>query len=286
MIPFRLNNKGLLVGSNLSSSGWTQPGGGDPGGLLWPKAHNTGVLPGVPRTNYGGGAPAAGTIIENRDVTGTIEIHNNNITIRNCKLQFNSWYGIIWYGGTNLLIEDCEIDCSGSSGMIGTALGNCTIRRCNIHGAVIATHIWGPIIYEYNYIHDLQTTNMNPDARHFDGVAMHGGSDVIIRNNAFVMPDPEGGTAAVFITTQNGSTSNVEVRNNLMLGNPSFPAYAENNNGNSMTNITYDGNYIRRGIFGYIQQSGQGLNATITNNVMWNPNTDPTPLPVVQWLAA
>lgn len=276
---FRFGDKYLVLGANQSSSGsWTPPEA-PPSGLLWPTQLNTGVLPGVTRTSYGGGSLGNNAVLENRNVSDTIEINGDNVTIRNCKLTFNSYYGIIWYSGTNLLIEDCEIDGTGSSGMVGMAVGNATVRRCNIHGMVIATHIWGTTLYRDNFIHRLADTSSNPDQRHFDGIALHGGSGSQFIHNAFHVAE---GTASTFITTKFGNTSDILVEDNLMVGaGVGYHGYAENDNGNTISNIVYNRNHIQRGLYGYILSTGGGTAAlTDTNNVKFTT----IPSEVQAWL--
>ncbi len=280
---FRYGTKNLIIGSTSGTSGsWTPTDPIPDPGILWPTQLNTGVLSGVTRTNYGGGSLGNNDVLENRNVSGTIEINGNDVTIRNCKLVFNSYYGIIWYSGTNLLIEDCEIDGRGSNGMVGMAVGNATVRRCNIYGMVIASHIWGTTLYRDNYIHDLAEASSDPDQRHFDGIALHGGTGSQFLHNAFHVSE---GTASTFITTKFGDTSNILVEDNLMVGRGvGYHGYAENDNSGTytMSNITYNRNHIQKGIYGYILTSGGGNNVIDTNNVKFDATT---PAEVQAWSA-
>ncbi|MCA6119976.1 hypothetical protein J6524_34710 [Bradyrhizobium sp. WSM 1738] len=90
------------------------------------------------------------------------------------------------------------------------------------------------------------------------------------------MPTGAGGTAAVFIKTEFGAIDGVQVRNNLMAGDPSFTLYVESTT-HPITNVTVENNYVERGIYGYFNV----VNSTpiIRNNVQWNNNTDATPYP-------
>jgi hypothetical protein len=221
-------------------------------------------------------------LIENKNINATLTVTGNNVTIRNCKFTINDWYGIIQQTGTNLIIEDCEVDGTGSSRMSGVAITNGIIRRCNIHGMVIAVKLWGPVEFRDNYVHDLQEASSDINNRHFDGLAIHNGGNCIIDHNAFHMPAPQGGTASVFITTQSGNTHNVQVTNNLMLGQPSHPAYAENDNSNTMSNIKYINNYMQKGDWGWVYESGGGVGADVSNTKF-----DTTiPSQVTAWLNA
>lgn len=251
----------------------------------WPKTTDTGPKGNL--TNRVGGllVNRDGDVIENLNITDTITVNANNVTIRNCRIKTAAWYGIIQNdGSSNLTVENCEIDGRGSSGMTGIAIqSGSTIRGCNIFGMVIAIKVWGSnCTIEGNYIHDLAEKSTNPDARHFDGIAMLAGSNLTVRNNAIIMPAQNGGTAATFIASQQGAVSNVKVLDNLLTGQASYTAYAAKE-GYAMSGVVYDGNYIEKGIYGYILNSS---GAQDTNNVKWDDAKDAVPEPVKAWRAA
>ena len=55
-----------------------------------------------------------------------------------------------------------------------------------------------------------------------------GGQDgSVIEHNTISMPTGAGGTAAVFIKTEFGPIDDVQVKNNLMTGDPSYTVYVE-----------------------------------------------------------
>ncbi|MBX3596104.1 MAG: right-handed parallel beta-helix repeat-containing protein [Rhizobiaceae bacterium] len=272
-----------LEGNSAAQSPQTQTSGSN--ALLWPKTTDTGTK-GV-LVPYSGPVEIVreGTVIENCIIFETISVSANNVTIRNCKIKTASYYGILQHdGSTNLTVENCEIDGQGSSGMTGIAIqAGSVIRRCNIHGMVIAIKTWGNnFIVEDNYIHDLAEESSHPDHRHFDGIANLGASNGVIRRNAIVMPPKDGGTAAVFLAAQQANISNVKVLNNLLTGEASYAAYADKSHGR-MTDVVYDGNYIERGIHGFILNTS---GAKDTNNVKWNDKTQTAPAPVLAWRAA
>jgi hypothetical protein len=131
-----------------------------------------------------------------------------------------------------------------------------------------------------NYIHHLAETSSNPDDRHFDGISLLGGGDAVIDNNAIIMPVPSGGTAAVFMTTQQGDITNVTVTNNLLMGDASFTLYAIEEGG-QMSGITITNNYVDRGIYGHMYIAGH--TPVLSGNVLWNDGVEPTPAPVQAW---
>lgn len=256
-----------------------------PSTLMWPKSVATGYKGSL--TAYTGPMEITkdGTVIENKRINGTLTVKAKNVIIRNSLVKVASYYGILQDdGSTNLTVENVEVDGTGSSGMTGIAIqAGSTIRRCNIHGMVIGIKTWGSnFTVEDNYIHDLAETSSNPDKRHFDGIANLGASNGIIQRNAIIMPLKEGGTAAVFLSSQQGAVSNVKVLNNLLGGQASYTAYAEKA-GKAMSGVVYDGNYIEKGIYGYILNTS---GAQDTNNVKWDDATQAAPAEVQAWRAA
>ncbi|MCA6120243.1 right-handed parallel beta-helix repeat-containing protein, partial [Bradyrhizobium sp. WSM 1738] len=247
-----------------------------------PDATTAGVQAGVTLTNYTGPMTitTAGAVIENKIINGTLTIAADNVTIKNCVIQnFDNW-GILSDNADNTRVEYCDIDGSGSTRTSGLGIGggtNSAIIGCDIKGMVIGIQLFGRAEVKDNYIHDLADTSSNPDDRHFDGITLFGGQNgSVIEHNTISMPTGAGGTAAVFIKTEFGAIDGVQVRNNLMSGDPSFTLYVESTT-HPITNVTVENNYVDRGIYGYFNV----VNSTpiIRNNVQWNNNTDATPYP-------
>ena len=253
--------------------------------MKWPKSANTGTKGSL--TSRAGGLIVTrdGDVIENLSFTNTITVRAKNVVILNCKVKATAWYGILQDdGSSNLTVENVEIDGTGSSGMTGIAIqAGSTIRRCNVYGMVIGIKVWGPnFTVEDNYIHDLAERKTDAASRHFDGIANLGASNGVIQRNAIIMPPKDGGTAGVFISSQQGSVSNVKVLSNLLTGQPSYQAYAEKAS-RPMSGVVFDGNYIEKGIYGYIFNSS---GAAYTNNVQWDDAVGPVPDPVKAWRSA
>jgi hypothetical protein len=125
----------------------------------WPDATNTGVPGGTSLTPSGGMTITTnGTTINALDVTGTIVVQADNVTIRNSKFTVAGAESIS-IGGvpgtyTGLVVEDCEFD--GGADVNSTAISpwNFTIRRCNIYGGenmIFAEHT---VTVEDCYLHD------------------------------------------------------------------------------------------------------------------------------------
>uniref|UniRef100_UPI0004896D5B right-handed parallel beta-helix repeat-containing protein n=1 Tax=Bradyrhizobium sp. WSM1743 TaxID=318996 RepID=UPI0004896D5B len=204
-------------------------------------------------------------------------------TIKNCIVQnFTNWGILDTNDALNTRVENCTIDGTGSHGTTGLGVGggtNSAIIGCDIKGMAIAINMFGSALVKDNYIHDLNDTSSDPAARHFDGIrAMVSGAD--IEHNTIMMPDRDGGTAAVFINTElpdaPGPIDNVKVIDNLMTGDASYTVYVTRGEG-AVTNVTVENNYVERGMYGYFNVSG--TTPTIRNNVLWDNQKNPIPYP-------
>ncbi|MFG3591859.1 Ig-like domain-containing protein [Bradyrhizobium sp. RDI18] len=248
----------------------------DPARFGMPDATTAGVKAGVTLTPYTGpmNITRDGTIIENMVINGQLTIDAANVTIRNCIIQSNGWWGIEGEDAPNLRVEYCDIIGGNltNSGILGsgTFVGN-DIRHVSI-GIQLTD---GASTVSGNYIHDLFYGSADP---HYDGVTLLGRQNhVVVEHNTISVPS-NGGTAAVFIKNDFGPINDVIVRDNLMLGDPSFTMYTDASTSNgAITNVLIENNYLDRGYYGYISVTNSS--PTIRNNVQWNNNTDPTPYP-------
>lgn len=203
------SSSGAPVGSaDCSAAGVTTTG-------AWPDASNTGVPAGTVLTPSGSiTVTTDGAIVEKLDVTGSITVHANNVTIRKVRITSDDYYPIRYFdngGYTGLLVEDSEI--VGLSGLVTNAIGfqNYTARRLNIHGMADGLKADANVLIEDSWIHDLS----NGNGEHNDGVQSSGGANVTIRHNsisgasnAAVMAGPDFGDAVV----------NLRIENNLLAG--------------------------------------------------------------------
>jgi hypothetical protein len=124
----------------------------------------------------------SGAVIENVDVSGDIEIVDGatDVTIRNFRIVTDGYWGIFIRDGSNVVIEDGEID---GLDEIDDAIrgGSYTARRLYIHDmAGDAFKADGDNVIECNYVTNL---GQGPGA-HGDGIQMMGDGDIrIVRNN-------------------------------------------------------------------------------------------------------
>jgi hypothetical protein len=174
------------------------------GGYVKPTASNTGVPAGTALTVHRGDmvVTTPGTVIENLDVYGFIQIRAANVTVRKCRVRGTSGRanntGLIDCNHTavrNAVIEDCllipDFPSVWLTGVIGKEY---TARRCDVSqvvdgfGAYNSSIRTDPtnVVIESNYIHDLSWFSSDPnhsDGTHNDGVQVQGGANVTIRGN-------------------------------------------------------------------------------------------------------
>jgi hypothetical protein len=176
-------------------------------GAYEPDALTTGVLPGTSLETSTGDIiiTASGTLLENLDISGFVDIRASNVTIRNCRIRGSSGgtsnRGLINCTHANCFaatIVDCTLVPDTPSYWLNAIHGHeYTIRRCNAYNVVDACGVFplasdpgGPtnVVIEQNYFHDLSYFSPDPnhgdDQTHNDVIQLQGGSGTVIRGNS------------------------------------------------------------------------------------------------------
>jgi len=180
----------------------------------YPDETNTGVPTGTTLTNMGQTTVETdGQIIENKRISGGLVIDADNVIIRKCHIICPSFYPVVNYG-TNLLIEDCEIEATTLDGTSCVAFENYTIRRSNLHGAVDGTKANNNVTIEDCFIHDL---GIGVDT-HNDGTQTTSGSNVVIRHCTYRLGNQEGVNSCIQFGNEGGMNMNWTIEDNLFDG--------------------------------------------------------------------
>jgi hypothetical protein len=231
----------------------------------WPDATNTGVPTGTVLTASGAiTVSTAGTIIENRDITGGITVNAPNVIIRRCRIRSSTFY-VVRNNSTGLLIEDSEIDgLLGTSNSMGMGNTGFTMRRCNVHGTENGFNIGGTstVLVEDSYIHNLYTGG----GAHTDGAQFNqGASNITFRHNQFV--SQPGSTSCIIMWDGSGTqNANVLIENNRLLGaGAAYTIYTPRQG--PLTNVRIRNNRFGRATFGY----NGGITSLVTE---WSGNVD------------
>lgn len=171
-----------------------------------------------------------GEVVEGIDLTGTIHVAANNVTIRNVRLRWPA--GVVAGAGdfamismeraySGLRVEDCDIS-GGGEVYKAVAAWTVAVRRCNIHEIGHGVETSSNFVVEDNWIHG---TTDGGKGWHVDGVIVSVGSNGVVRHNRISLEDPAGATATVGLWAELGPVSNMLVENNLLAGG-SYSIYA------------------------------------------------------------
>ena len=231
----------------------------------WPDATNTGVPDGVTLLPSGDVVVTKpGTVISGLNITGTVYIDADNVTLQNCKITSTSFSVVqIKAGNTGVVVQDCEINGvgsnnAGSSGITGAG----TFLRNDIYNVENGINV-GPergTLIEGNYIHDLQASG----SPHYDGIQIDGGqTDTIVRHNTVINDHTQ--TAAVMIDNWFGPVTNILVTDNLLVGG-GYTIYSDGQfTGGAMTGIQITNNHVGGGYWGDLNSNS--TSPTYTGNI-------------------
>lgn len=237
------------------------------GGPTKPNSSNTGYT-GTLTSSGSITVNTAGAVIENLNISGGVHVKANNVTIRNCKID-GGIYGVRCnYGYTGLVIEDCEIVNSSSSGVFGS---NFTARRLEIHE--MYSDAIKPItncLVESCYVHHIGRAV----GSHADAVqSRDGGSNMTFRWNNFdliptgVQP-PYSSNSAFIMQSVNGALTNTLVEENWMNGG----SYTYHGDGNSGITVRYN-IFGRDALYGVLYPNS----APVWYGNVYEDNGDPAP---------
>ena len=209
-----------------------------------------------------------GQVIEDLEVTGTIVVRHDDVTIRNVRVLGTERYGVqvpaeLHEEVSGLVLEDVEI--RGVSGDRSAGLvhyGSWTARRVDVSGYQDGVKMVSDQVLEDSWIHDL----FAPPGAHNDGVQSVGGSSSVIRGNNII--NEHGQTSAVLLLTNNEPMDGWTVAGNRFEGGGySFYLQDKGNGFGAPTNMTVRDNIWVRGSWQYGPISvGLGEGLTWTGN--------------------
>ncbi|MBG0827451.1 right-handed parallel beta-helix repeat-containing protein [Planomonospora sp. ID67723] len=193
-----------------------------------PFPDQTGGWPGESTTGVEGGAELKrsksltitkdGTVVENLEVRGGIDVRADDVTIRNVRLVGAGHWGIAQQEGrTGLTVEDSEISGNGTDrlqiGIVNHGL-DITVRRVDIH--TITDGVVTPQgLIEDSYIHD----PLEFPGDHVDMVSALSGplkGRLVVRNNTIV--NNVGQTSAIALFQDFGVIRNAVIEGNFLAG--------------------------------------------------------------------
>jgi hypothetical protein len=211
-----LSFSSLALAACSGTSHGSSPGDTDGGAVCAharPGPSNTGVPAGTGLTPSGSiEVTTGGAVVEGLDITGSITVLADDVTIRKVRITSDDYYPIRYFdnGNVGLVVEDSEI--GGLSGNVTSAIAfqHYTARRLNIHGMADGLKADADVLVEDCWIHDLS----NGDGEHNDGLQSTGGKGVTLRHN-----DISGASNAAVQTGDEGvATEDLTVECNWLSG--------------------------------------------------------------------
>ncbi|RYV49388.1 right-handed parallel beta-helix repeat-containing protein [Pengzhenrongella frigida] len=161
----------------------------EPPPVRYPDETTTGVPAGVVLQPSGSlTITQPGAVIDSLEITGTVVVAADNVTIKNSRIN-NTGSIAIKNEGENLLVVDTEIDGQGG-GIPAIAFNSYTLLRVNIHDVGEGPRIaGGDVTIEDSYVHHL----VQVDGNHTDVIQAVGGSNIVIRGNNLLAYNPDTG---------------------------------------------------------------------------------------------
>jgi hypothetical protein len=252
-----------------------------------PNATNTAVLGGLALVPSGGlKITSPGTVVEGRDIRGSVTIAANNVTIRDSRIHSSADGDYIavrvadGVTGTRVLNSELYTDDNGG-GMNGVDAVQVQACGNHIHGFENGLTVGGGSIVQSNFIEKLHTPNSGP---HPDGIEVYQGSDIQVLGNNILMTDADGSwleaTGAINVTSEYSNVSNVTISGNWM-GGGSFTLYVRESSasngfgysGVAITNNRWSGP-PSRGYAHYGAMSSDGGISQFSGNV-WDATGEP-----------
>ncbi|NED99610.1 right-handed parallel beta-helix repeat-containing protein [Phytoactinopolyspora halotolerans] len=208
-------------------------------------------------------------VIENLEITGSIIVEHNNVTIRNVRVHGAGNYAIavpheLSEEISGLVIEHSElIGVSGERSAGIAPFGSWTARHLDISAFEDGIKVGSNQTIENSWIHDLHT----PPGSHSDGIQSTGGTNVTIRGNRIEGPW-QGQTSAIIIQSNNGPVDTYTIENNLLSGGTYTLYLRDKGTGHGAPrNITVTNNTWTNNSWAYGPTStDQGPNWTWNNN--------------------
>jgi hypothetical protein len=210
-----------------------------------------------------------GAVISGINLTGSLDVYANNVTIKNCRITTRNWFGINQRKGySGLKILNCTIigvkgkglDHGGEDYGISDDGGQMEVAHNNIYGFGEGITSGEGYIHD-NYVHSLQSYIPlgSNSYQHTNALIDSGGSGIRIVHNTFLnwMPPRAGGSSSLMLAYDSVPVTNATVEHNWLAGG-AYCLYPGGVTGSK--NIVITGNFFSTEIFpgcGFY-----GLNAT------------------------
>jgi hypothetical protein len=209
-----------------------------------------------------------GAVISGINLTGSIDVYANNVTIKNCRITTRNWFGINQRNGhSGLKVFNCTIigvpgkglDHGGEDYGISDDGGQMEVAHNNIYGFGEGITS-GQGYFHDNYVHSLQSYIPigSKSYQHTNALIDSGGSGIRVVHNTFLnwMPPRAGGSSSLMLAYDSAPVTHATIQDNWLAGG-AYCLYPGGVTGSN--NIVITGNFFSTEFFpgcGYY-----GLNA-------------------------
>ncbi|MEV0977317.1 hypothetical protein [Streptomyces sp. NPDC049915] len=267
-----------------------------PGEAGFPDARSTGPRVGLTPHDAGNvSIRTDGTVINGWDLTGSLDIYADDVTVVDSRITSANWWGInLRPGHSGLKVlhstitavpgkgpDNGGVDYAVSTmGTASTEVGWCDI---SVFGNALSM---GQGYLHDNYVHDLVPfRNTGGEWQHTDAVISGGGNtgELVVRHNTLLNPVPvdRGASAAIGLFADAGHVSRVTVERNLLAGG----AYALYGGGPGATRVRVTDNVFSRryhrnsGVYGAVTAWNEGGSGNVWRGNRFSDGTLIVPEP-------
>lgn len=236
-----------------------------------------------------------GAVIRGRDISGSLDVYANNVTVIDSRITSTNWWGInLRPGFSGLRVLHTTITAvpgkGPDNGGVDYAVSNMgsssiEVGWCDISVFGNALSMGQGHLHD-NYVHGLVPfRNAGGEWQHTDAVISGGGSTgtLVIRHNTLLnaVPVDQGASAAVGLFADTGHVSNTVIDGNLLAGG----AYALYGGGDGATGITVTNNVFSTryhrysGVYGAVTAWNAGGAGNVWRGNRFSDGTPITPEP-------
>lgn len=262
------------------AQGSTSPDG-DP---VFPTIASTGPRAGSLTSSGAVTSTSDGQIIQNLDVTGQVNIRNDNVVVRDLRIHGTGSYMITTSNKSNgecpvnVRFEYIEIDgalAAENDIPIYSACGNMTVDHAYVHNVGRSSRLTNNVTISNSYIFSNRTGD---SGAHRGGVGINGGSNNVIYNNVLKC-EGAGCSAAIPNYGDFAPVINLRIEHNLLATTGSYCAYGGSLAGKPYpegTNIDFINNHFSReyhptcGQFGPISGFANGVRDNEWRGNVWH----------------
>ncbi|WP_043672137.1 hypothetical protein [Streptomyces xylophagus] len=267
-----------------------------PGEAGFPDARTTGPRIGLtPHSTGNLSVRTDGTVIKGWDITGSLDIYADDVTIIDSRITSTNWWGVnLRPGHSGLRVLHTTLTAvpgkGPDNGGVDYAVSNMSESSVEVGWSDISVFgnalSMGTGYLHDNYVHDLVPfRNAGGEWQHTDAV-ISGGSNkgkLIIRHNTLLNATPvdKGASAAIGLFADTGPVSHTVVDDNLLAGG----AYALYGGGPGATGIKVTNNVFSRryhrnsGVYGAVTAWNAGGAGNVWRGNRFSDGTPITPAP-------